>query len=439
MFQSGNHALYMPSLAYTVGNVSFKTTNMLKNLFGKGFFKYVHIDTRMAYTEYALNTNKEFLHKNRPILAIKPVVVIDDDDIFLSNSLLTTNMYSLSFDKLNGGNFNFIPFFRDLENGNSAGYLLDRIRVQFGVFMDFDTVVEQMNMYRILLTMFHTEQQYPKKTGIEIHIPRALLQMISIDSGVPMVDDNGSVEKFLKFINAHTSKPVTYQMKPSSGHDEFFLYYPLNIEYTPSSFSMESVNKQGFASHSAAITFTLTAEFNSIQLYDYAPPRGKPMNLDAYNISIEDRKFDPANGKVMIPICTFDNLFEDRNENGWKFFTTRMYKVDKEPGQTEDILDISSLFTTTNIKDVIAYHNQHGIDNHIFFDIKVSGLDSWLKEGRDYYFDFEKLHLVTKKLNSKITYRFTIYINDEYLNDLLVRINPQEFMNEPKKSKDFKK
>lgn len=427
MVQLGNHALYAPSMAYTVGNVVFKTTNLVKNLFGKNFFKHVHIDTRMAYTEFAINSNKEFIHKNKPVLGIKPVIELLNDDIFLSGSYLTTNLFPMTFDNIGGGNFNFMPFFADRKAGNSAGYLLDRIRIGFGIFMNFNTVVEQMNMFSILTSMWTPEKQIPRQTAIEIHLPKPLLQMISVDSGIPMRDENGSVEKFLSYLNKHCGRPVTYQMKPSSGNDEFFMYYPLTIEYTPTDYSMESVEKLGQTIHSAPITFTLTAEFNTVQLFDYAPPRGKEMNLDAYEISVEDR-INNGEGKFMVPICTFDNLFNERNDEGWRFFTTRMYKVDHEPGQTEDRLDLSELFKNTNIKEIIEYHNKYGIDNHIFFNIQVWGLDKQLKEGRDYDFDFKTLTLITKKLNRRITYRFVIYIDDGYINDLVVKLRPEEFI-----------
>ena len=354
MVKMGNHAFYAPSMAYTIGNVVFKTTHMLKNIFGKNFFKHVHIDTRMAYTEFAINSNKEFIHKNKPVLGIKPVIDILNDDIFLSGTYLTTNMFPMSFDNINGGNFNFIPFFADKKGRNSAGYLLDRIRVVFAVVMNFNTVVEQMNMFSILTSMWTPEKQIPKQTAIEIQLPKPMLQMISVDSGVPMRDENGSVEKFLKFLNMHCSRPITYQMKPSSGNDEFFMYYPLTIEYTPSDYSMDSVEKLGQTIHSAPITFTLTSEFNTIQLFDYAPPRGKPMILDAYDISIENRNND-GHGNYMVPICTFDNLFNERNEEGWRFFTTRMYKVDHERGQTEDRLDLSDLFKNKRQSYLLQY------------------------------------------------------------------------------------
>ena len=428
MMHLGNRVLYPPSLAHTVGNVTFKITHELKNMFGPKFFRYIHIDTRMAFTDFLVNTNKEFIHKNRPILTVKPVIDITNQDIFLTHSLLTTNMYpTMSFDKLAGGNFNFLPFFRDLKVQNAINYLLRRIRVSFGVFIDVDTPIEQMNLFQTLTTMFQEERPYWQKTAIEIQIPRNLLRMLSVDSAVPMYDEHDSVNSFMKYLNMNSAKPVTYQMKNSTGHDEFFLYYPLNIEKIYTDFSMESVNKQGFAHYSAPITFTLTTEFNTIQLFEYTPPRGKPFNLDAYDLSIEDKKYNFKEGSIMIPIFSFDNMFTDTDEHGWKYYTSRMYKVYNEPGMTEDTLDLSSFFEGTNIKDIIDYHNQQGIDNHIFFDMKVTMIDVELKEGRDFVFDFDTLTLITKKLNKNVTYRFIIYINNEYVNDLLVRLHPEAF------------
>ena len=415
-----DHAFYAPALSYTVGNVVFKTTNMIANMFGKNFFKHIHINTRMAYTEFAINSNKEFIHKNKPLLGINPVVDLINDDIAFYGTHLMTNKFNMSYDNLEGGNFNFLPFFYDDKIGNYVGYLLNRIRINFDIVMNFNTVMEQINMFGILNTMWNPGQIFDKKTAIEIQLPRPLLRMISVDSGIPMVENNSS-ENFLKYLNMHCNKPVTYQMKNSTGEDEFFMYYPLTIEYLPDNYNMDNVEKIGQTINSAPITFNLRSEFNCIQMFDYGI-RNKRIVLDKYDLSIDNKPDSP----FMIPIFTADNLFRERNDNGWRFYTTRMYKIDQEPDIKEDKLDLSSLFKNTNVKDIIAYHNRYGIDNHIFFDIQVWGLDKRLKEKRDYEFDFKTLTLITKKLNKKITYRFVIYINDAYINDLVCRVNEKE-------------
>lgn len=429
MMQLGNRVLYPPSLAHTVGNVTFKMVHELKEMFGPKFFKFVHIDTRMAFTDFGENTNREFIKRKRPILSVKPVVDITNQDIFLTHTLFTTNMYpNMSFDKLAGGNFNYLPFFRDLKVRNAINYLMNRIRISFGVYIDVDTVIEQMNIFQMLTTMFQEERPYWQRTAIEIQIPRPLMRMVSVDSAKPMYDDNDSVKEFLSYMNMNSCKPVTYQMKNSTGHDEFFLYYPLTIEKVYTDFSMESPNKNGFAQYSAPITFTLTTEFNTIQLFEYTPPRGKPFSIDAYDLSIEDKKYDFKQGSVMIPIFSFENMFTDTDEHGWKYFTSNMYKIENTEGLVEDELDLAPIFQNTILNELIAYHNQHGIDNHIFFHIKVMMIDIELKENKEFIFDFNRLVLITRKLNKHATYRFIIYVNNEYINDLMVKLHPEQFI-----------
>ena len=127
----GDRFIANPSLAHTVGNVTFKMTNVLKNLFGPNFFKHVHIDTRMAYTDFAkfINSRKEFIKKNKPILGIRPSVDITNDDIFLSRSLFTTNTYGMSLQTASG--FNMMPLFKAPDAG-ALSYMMNRIRVIFG-------------------------------------------------------------------------------------------------------------------------------------------------------------------------------------------------------------------------------------------------------------------------------------------------------------------
>lgn len=419
MIVSGDRCLAAPSLAHTVGNVTFKFTKILREMFGKHYYKNVHIDTRMAYTEYAINTNKEFFHKNKPLIAIKPVVDITNEDIFLTHSLMTTNMYGQS--NQGGTNFNFNPFFRDLKHGNGIGYQLDRIRVIFGVTIQVDTVSEQMNIFNTLNSFYIQDRPYYNRTAIEIQIPHQFMQMVSIDSGIPIYDDKGSVEKFLKFINKNSCKPVTFQMKNSTGIEEFFMYYPLNIEYIFADFNPGDVDKKGFASNSCDITFSLTTEFNTASLFEYIPSIGSDV------IKREDMQVDVnfINQQMIVPIFSFEDMFGSTNDQGWKYFTSRMYRVE-ESGE-DDHFDISQIFESTNIKDIVAYHNQNGIDNHIFFDMKVMMVDAYLQEGKDFVFDFDKLELITKKMNKYVTYRFIIYVNNEYINDLMVKLKPDEF------------
>ena len=406
------------SLAHTVGNVTYKFTNYLKNLLGKDYFKYVHINTRMAFTEFRKfnNSHHEIIRKNKPILAINPSIDVSNNDIFLKYSLLTTNMYGESFK--NTDSFNFLPFFGDMEVGNRINYLMNRIRVGFGVSMLFDTEIEQINVYGMLNNYFCEDQPYYYPTALEVFIPKNLMELISMESGIPIYDDNGSVSKFLKYVNMHTNRPVIFKEKCATTSEEFFMYYPLRIEYFITDISRGDVSKKGFISSTAEISFTLTTEFNTVGMYEYVPAKKSDV-LKKYNTSVE---INYVNQQLIIPYYTVDNMFDCKNEDGWKFFTCRMFKIEMDDGSPET-LDISDIFESTNIKEMIDYHNTHSIPHEIFFDLKLLMGDKYLEYNKDYKFDFETLTMTINKVNNKQTYRFIIYINNEYINETFNRIN----------------
>lgn len=415
----GDRFIANPSLAHTVGNVTFKMTNVLKNLFGPNFFKHVHIDTRMAYTDFAkfINSRKEFIKKNKPILGIRPSVDITNDDIFLSRSLFTTNTYGMSLQTASG--FNMMPLFKAPDAG-ALSYMMNRIRVIFGCSILVDTVVEQMNIFSTLVNMLEQDRPYYYRTSIEVQIPHQLMQALSVECGIPIYDEAGSSAKFLSYVNQHTCKPVTMQEKNSTGHEEFFMYYPLNIECIYTDFSRNDPDKHGMVASSAQIDFTLTCEFNTAGLFTYTPRTNAKKLSEQINFEIDYR-----NQGIIVPMYTFNKLFMENDDDGWRYFTSRMYRVD-ESGTT-DTMDLEPIFRDTNIKDLIAYHKQQGMDNHVFFNMRVYMVDKELTEGTDWKFDFDTFKLYTYKAVKDATYRFVIYVDNEYINDLLVKLHPEEF------------
>ena len=53
--------------------------------------------------------------------------------------------------------------------------------------------------------------------------------------------------------------------------------------------------------------------------------------------------------------------------------------------------------------------------------------DKELVRGRDFVFDFNTLTLTTKVIQRTATYRFVIYVNNDYVSDLMVRLHPEQF------------
>jgi hypothetical protein len=132
--------------------------------------------------------------------------------------------------------------------------------------------------------------------------------------------------------------------------------------------------------NSAQIDFTLTCEFNTAGLFTYTPRTNAKKLSEQINFEIDYR-----NQGIIVPMYTFNKLFMENDDDGWRYFTSRMYRVD-ESGTT-DTMDLEPIFRDTNIKDLIAYHKQQGMDNHVFFNMRVYMVDKELTEGTDWKFD----------------------------------------------------
>ena len=255
---------------------------------------------------------------------------------------------------------------------------------------------------------------------MEVLIPQSIIDILSIESGIPIYDENKSVSKFLNYLNMNTNRPVTFKEKTSTATEEFSMNYPLTIQYFLSDFTRNDVNKRGSISESCEITLSLTTEFNTVGLYEYIAATYSDA-LKKYDFNM---KIDYSVQQIMVPFYTYDKMFSVKNEDGWKYFTSRMFRIMDEGGP--DTFDISDIFKNTNVADMLAYHKEHSIPYEVFMDIKVMKGDIFLTDGKDFNFDFNTQVLTTFNVNTSSTYRFIIYVNNLYINELFEKINSSE-------------
>jgi len=226
---------------------------------------------------------------------------------------------------------------------------------------------------------------------------------------VPMYDENGSVQKFVQYLNQNSVFPVSYKMKNSTGNDEFFRYYPANVDTTFEGLSVEEGNKKGQIVDSCAIQFTVTAEFNSAGLYYLFTEKEKIIDKFIIAMKNEDR---------IIPLFTYDNLHVNKYGVGWVLYTSPMYSVDNNK---VDILDLNPIINNS-IQYVTKYHLDNGIPLELFLKIEVRKDNRPLEVDTEYEIDFKTWTLKTKVCSLKSTYRFIMHINLEYINGLMASI-----------------
>lgn len=430
------------SMAHTVGNVTFQITELIKELFKKDFFRHVHIDSRIVFRENKTtenNSRREFIKKNRPILAIRPKVDLNNTDIFLTHSLMTNNLYNEIF---TGDTSNFIGFFRDLKNKIGISYLPNRIRVLFEVTILLDTEIQQLNIYNFLLNTLINERVYYLKTALENYIPSRLIEYVSMFSGIPIVNEKGNCKTFLDYMNSNSNKWVTVKESTANSLKEFYMYYPLNIEWVPTDINIDDPAKKGFVTQSANITFTITTEFNTVGLY--AMFYSDALKTKA---AYSDQTFISANDNTnIIPYFTINNLFDSIDINGWKLFYYNMIICDKDADDPEpETLDMNQVFGDgkTFLPELLEYHRKQGMPYTLIFNIilmknneKLSDEEDPETKYRDYYFNFDEMKLYIYNKDPDATYRLVIYVNELYINNLSNNLNNLDSVYEQPYGKD---
>lgn len=407
------------SFAHTVGNVTSLFTEYIKHLFPNNYFRHTHISTRMAYREQKReeNTKYEFIKKEKPILIVRPRIDIDSDDIFLTNTMLTTNLWGTD---ITNKAFNLQPLFVDKDHKCDISYMMARARMNFDFTILVDTEFEQINQYAFLHTLFTTNRVYWMQTALENYIPSDLLELVSAYTGVPIFDDNGRPREFLQYMMQKSNHYITYKESNSNGTKEFFVYYPLTLDFYVSDFSKDDPNKKSWATYSAAINFTIVAEFNYIQLYRFDSALKKDKDI-AVDLSIK-----PENDKGInvIPYFTVGNLFDKTSlNNGFDLFYSQAFETDPSKYGKSDILELNDLFERTDAKKIIVWNNECGISNKVFMQFIIMENNKKLEEDVDYTIDWKTFQLTILKSDPDATYRLNIFVNNLYAAQMMENIS----------------
>ena len=422
-----NIATASSSIAHTTGNITFIMVEYLKGLFKNKYFNHIHITSRMPYKEFQINENRQtdqFIKKVRPILVVRPRIILNNDDIFLSRSRFTRTIEGVAYNRTGGYYQNIL---RDNKNGVSLNYLMNRIRVELQCTIMVDTQIQQINAFNAILNMHNENQIYKMNTATEVYVPRAFVDAISEISGVPERDsDTGLPRNFLNYLTMNSNRYWTFKEKNSSQKEEFFIYYPITMEYVFTNYSMEDMNKRGDVDHSAEISFILTAEFNTIGTFQLTSEKDDVVEKANAVMHID------SNQAVKIrPFFTVSNLFAETDKNGWKMYYSNIFTLDPDvPRHEPDILDLSSIFRDTSLKDILKYHEENGVSNDILFNFIIMQNNTMLKDKKlkeddkiDYVVELDKQRLLIYNKNYNATYRIVIYINNLYIMSLMNRIS----------------
>jgi len=403
------YAVGSPSLAHTLGNITAFITEYVKTLFPHNFFKTTHISSTISYRQMNefRDKNMEFLKKTKPILVIRPRVDLMDQDVFMSGTYFTSRILDSMLGDVDVNNLQ--EFINDPQNRFKVEYLMNRLKVYFDVTTIVETQMQQLNIANMFKNLVRQEHPFFLNTYLEGHVPKPIFTAISKVIGVPMYDEFGNTGPFLEALNMHTLYPVTYKLKNSSGNDEFFRYYPVNVDTAITGLNIDDGNKKGFVGDSYTMNFTISTEFYTSGLYYFFTHHKQVIN----QMTMDMRNNNDTS--EIVPIFTISNFYRETLLNGWKLYSSNMYKVDSSK---PDTLGMNQILSQTLVK-FIQDHNRKGIPIETFLDIKITKDNIMLDRERGHYtLDYKQGTITTNICNVYSTYRIFIYVNTLYINNL---------------------
>lgn len=400
---------------HTCGNVTAYVVDTLKTWFEPKFFKTVNVSTKMAYRYFNVlqNVDRQFFKNRKPFLIVQPRINVGGET-FLKGTMLTERIFPSN---AVGDYGNLMPFLEDKEKGYMMKFLMNRISMSFDVTLVFETPIEQMQRYFFLKNHQIFDKPLRWTTNLECHVPREMIAAVSSLVDIPMAEP----QKMLQYLNTHSSFPVTYKMKNSSGNDEYFRYYATNLDVTLSDLNMDGGSKAGMVDDSYSITFTVTTEFFSTGMYQIISTNPIPKFWNNGGMAVSTDKSDQLDGMRMNMLLTPYRDLGLSIPSGWKVFHNFAYQVTTK-APDPDITDLNKVIHPA-LKRAIEYHMNMRIPidklMQVFVMKDYDMLDSVKGE---YVFDLERLTVYTYKLNTLSTYRIILLVNMAYLHELNVEL-----------------
>lgn len=417
------YSMAAASMAHTYGNIATFANSWLLSLFPPNYFKTNYINSTIAYRDFATfnNNRREFIKKEKPMILLRPRIEIDTlDDLPINQTYLAQRIYDINNDDIETGNLQ--NFFFDQDNKRQIQFLLNALRIVFDVTILVETQMEQINLVHYFKNRVRQNWEMSTVVGLESYISRDIMWLLAKDAGFEDVfttSKENRIGEFLSYVNNNSMYPVTIKYKNSTGRHEFFRYHHSHVNMAITGLSIDDPNKKNMVSDECAINFSLRCDFNTAGLYVYLSNNDTVFEEFRREGLIEG--FDPSlTEKDMISVVTPQKLYNRTMPNGWQIYTTPAFDIDTK--ERPYPLDFSVLLNTSLI-EAISYHKKHGIPLTTFMDVEVLKNERTMEmERNEYKIDWDNLTLYVYNCNQNVEYRFILYVNTVYLNDLLADI-----------------
>jgi hypothetical protein len=419
------YTLGTSSASHTYGNVASCVKEMLLQYFPKGFFTYTYVDSKIAWKNIAEvlgNGTTEFKKRHYPFMIVTPRFNTLDNDRYLGNIPLTTNMdYAITGLRRN----TLFALLMDKAHHMELAYRMNRDSVDFEVELRLKSLVQQLDTFKNMTNQMLWNIPHLKPAALESMIPKSMIEYVGKIAGIDITastPEHNQVPLIMRYLNAHSKMPITYKVRNSTAVEEFFAYYKTKLLLTFSDLSMEEGNKKNAVDEYYSIRFKVTAEFNLPGLYALIGTHEKQFHGLKFDAMVTSQN----GGVEMIPMYTYTNLYDRYDvdhQDGFQFYSSTIVQSDQDrAGQDETIamgdvipedhMKILERIMVDNIPPETLFRFRMLKNSH---EIMCNG-----EQGEacpaEWDIDWKRRRITIHDSDPLVTYRLVIYANMVQLN-----------------------
>ena len=392
-------AICNTSASHTYGNVLSVVEKYILDIFPKELFKTVTASTTLASRQLT-HLPRQLQKKELPLMVLVPRIQFgQDDNRFLANTLMNsrfTNTHPI------WGTGSLIELARDRKRRLWIHGHYNRAVMYLDIVMSFTSYAEQVNYMSFIHNMIPINHNQFIRAPLELYIPNEYCKLLSKVSKVPLEED-GSVYKFMRYMNSIWFHPITYKLKGSSNNHEFFMYYLADIDTIFQEPQAGPGVKDGQIRRNFDISMTVRVEFNTIGYLTLNSPEFKKsiQVVDKENIAVSTIFTDTINLEDFdLPV-------------GWSVLSWPIFKL--KPG--ENSISLLPLLNQS-LTVTIDHHLKMGIPIERFLKIQFRENGQVLNDEL-FFVDWINKKLTVLRPDTHRTYRLIITCSHEYINEFI--------------------
>ena len=416
------YTLGTSSASHTYGNVAGHIKDMILKSFPKDFFTYAFVDSKIAWknvNEVLGNGDAEFKKRHYPFLIVTPQYDVDEEDLFLANTPLTSN-----FDNAIAGltRNTLFPVIKDRNQQIELAYRLNRCKITFEVELRLRSLQQALDVKNDIKNKYVWKRPHTVTLALESMIPKAMVEYIGKIAGIDITDaSSNQVPLIMRYLNGHARYPITYKVRNDTSVDEFFMYYKTNVMVTYTNLQRGTPSKKNAVDEYYPVTFTVDAEFNMPGMYALIGTHEKKFHGYRFDAIVQS-----TDALDIIPMYTFTNLYDQFAQDtldGFSFYScTTCQTEDKNRGQDE-VIDLKDLIPPTHMKVIESLTHDNVPEESLFrfrllyndHEIPCDCTPDTVPDGM-WRVDWKRHQLVIHRSDPLITYRILIYANMVVLN-----------------------